>query len=123
MKVFIADDSAIVRERVISILSDLDDIEIIGEAQNADEAVENVLKLKPDVVIMDIRMPGSGISALQKIKNRKDAPITIMFTNYPYEQYKKKCMEIGAEYFFSKSEGIVKIIEVLNQMIQDLNKE
>jgi len=122
MKVLIADDSAIVRERIVTMLSDLEEVKIIGEAQNADETVELVYKLKPDVVILDIRMPGNGISILPKIKDSKDAPIVIMFTNYPYEQYRKKCMEAGAEYFFDKSVGIEEIIKILNQLIQDFKK-
>jgi len=122
MKVLIADDSAIVRERIVTVLSDLEEIKIIGEAQNADETVELVHKLKPDVVILDIRMPGNGISVLPKIKDIKHAPIVIMFTNYPYEQYRKKCMEAGAEYFFDKSVGIEEIIEVLNKLIRDFKK-
>ncbi len=116
MKVLIADDSAIIRERIISMLSDLDNVEIIGSAQDADETVEMVMKLDPNVVILDIRMPGNGICALRKINEIKNSPTVIMFTNYPYEQYRRKCKEIGADYFFSKSEGIEKIIEVLKQM-------
>jgi len=103
-------------------LSDLNEVKVIGEAQNADETVELVLKLKPDVVILDIRMPGNGISVLPKIKDSKNAPIVIMFTNYPYEQYRKKCMEAGAEYFFDKSVGIEEIIKILNQLVHDFKK-
>lgn len=122
MKVFVADDSTIVRERIVAMLSDLDNVKIVGEAQNAAETIESVLKLKPDVMILDIRMPGNGIDVLAKIKDCKNAPIVIMFTNYPYEQYRKKCMEAGAEYFFCKSEGIEKIIEVLKRLIHDIEK-
>ena len=122
MKILIADDSAIVRERIFTMLSDLNEVKVIGEAQNADETVELVLKLKPDVVILDIRMPGNGISVLPKIKDSKNAPIVIMFTNYPYEQYRKKCMEAGAEYFFDKSVGIEEIIKILNQLVHDFKK-
>ena len=123
MKVFIADDSVLVKERVISMLSDLSFIEIIGKAENADEAIEKVRELKPDVVILDIRMPGNGIIALQKIKEIENAPTVIMFTNYPYEQYRKKCLDSGAEHFFSKSEGIEKIINVLNQIDHNSKNE
>lgn len=122
MKVLIADDSAIVRERIIAMLSEIKEVRIVGEAQNADETVELTLKLEPDVVILDIRMPGNGISVLPKIKDSKNAPIVIMFTNYPYEQYEKKCMEAGAEYFFDKSVGIKEVIKILNQLISDFKK-
>lgn len=113
MKVFIVDDSAIVRERLINSLSELEDIEIIGHAEDAVQAADSILKLKPEAVILDIRMPGgSGLDVLQKIKKEQPAPIVIMLTNYPYPQYRKKCMEADADFFFDKSTEFEKVIEV-----------
>jgi DNA-binding NarL/FixJ family response regulator len=118
LKVLVVDDSAIVRERLISMLSELADVEVVGQAQDAHEAIEAISKLKPDVVILDIRMRrGSGIEVLETIK--KDTPSTtvIMLTNYPYPQYRKKCMDAGANFFFDKSTEFEKIAEVLGQLI------
>ncbi len=120
MKVFIADDSEMVRERLKAMLSELTEIEIIGQAQDGIEATNSIRKLKPDVVILDIRMPGgSGIQVLQNIKKDKQAPIVIILTNYPYPQYRKKCMEVGADFFFDKSTEFEKIPEVLKSFIED----
>ena len=120
MKVFIADDSELVRERLKAMLSELTEIEIIGQAQDGIEATSSIRKLKPDVVILDIRMPGgSGIQVLQNIKKDKQAPIVIILTNYPYPQYRKKCMEVGADFFFDKSTEFEKIPEVLKRFIKD----
>ena len=84
MKVFIADDSALLRERLIDMLSELEGIEIVGQAEDALSAVRSIHKLKPDVVILDIWMPGgSGFNVLQNIKKNKVANVVIMFTNYP----------------------------------------
>jgi len=118
MKVFIADDSAVFRERMIEILSELPGIEIIGQAQDGIEATNLIEKLNPDVVILDIRMPrGNGIDALQNIKKNNPALIVIMITNYPYLQYRKKCMKAGADYFFDKSTEFEKVTEVLEKLI------
>ncbi len=117
MKVLIADDSNIIRERMVSMLANVNDVEVVGEARNADEAIDYVEKLNPDVVILDIQMPGNGIIALQKIKKKKQAPQIIMFTNYPHEQYQVKCKEFGAEFFFSKAEGFKVVINVLKKLI------
>ena len=120
MKGFIADDSALLRERLIDMLSELDGIEIVGQAEDALSAVRSIHKLKPDVVILDIWMPGgSGFNVLQNIKKNKVANVVIMFTNYPYSQYRKKCMDEGADFFFDKSSEFEKITEVLRQLIKD----
>jgi len=118
MKVFIADDSAVVRERLIEMLSEFPEIEIIGQAQSVPESIESIRALHPDVVILDIRMPGgSGIDVLQNIKKNNPALIVIMLTNYPYPQYRKKCMEAGADYFFDKATEFEKVTEVLKKLI------
>jgi len=115
MKVFIADDSSEVRERIRMLLSELEKIEMIGEAENVQEAIESIRHLGPDVVILDIRMPGgSGIDVLKEIVKEDRVPIIIMLTNYPYPQYKKKCMDAGADFFFDKSREFEKVVEVLS---------
>jgi len=119
MKVFIVDDSTVLRERVIEMLSELPGIEIIGHAQNVSDALSAIKKLNPDVVILDIRIPGgSGIDVLQDIKKEKDAPMVIILTNYPYPQYRKKCLGLGADYFFDKSTEFEKVTELFKRLRQ-----
>lgn len=120
MRVFIVDDSAIVRVRLKAMFSEIPGIEIVGEAANARDAIKDIRKLKPDVAIVDIRMPGgNGIDTLKNIKEMKQAPMVIILTNYPYPQYRNKCMEAGADFFFDKSSEFEKVMEVLEQLIQD----
>lgn len=120
MRVFIADDSRVVRERLIALLSEVPEIEIAGHAQDAREAVGSILRLKPDVVILDIRMPGgSGIGVLQDLRQMTPAPIAMMLTNYPYPQYQKKCTDLGARFFFDKSTEFEKAVEALKELARD----
>ncbi len=120
MKVFIADDSKVMRERLVEMLSDLPEIEIIGQAKDVGESIESIRALHPDVVILDIRMPGgSGIDVLEDIKKTNAAPVVIVLTNYPYPQYRKKCMALGAEYFFDKATEFEKVTEVIENLTQD----
>jgi len=121
MKVFIADDSTVLRERLVEMLSDLPGIEIIGHAQDVPEAITAIKKLNPDVVILDIRMPGgSGIDVLQDIKKDKQAPLIIILTNYPYPQYRKKCLGLGADYFFDKSTEFERVPEIVKQLTKKM---
>ena len=120
MRVFIADDSVLILERLKAMVADLPEIEIIGEARDGTEAIEAVGRLNPDVAILDIKMPGTdGINVLREIKNRNDNIMVIMLTNYPYPQYRRKCMELGADYFFKKSTQFENVMEALKQRIQN----
>lgn len=122
MRVVIADDSSIVRGRMASLLTDLKQVEIVGQAQDVPEAVESVTRLKPDLVILDIQMPGgSGIDALEKIKRDKPAPIVMMFSNDSYSQYRQRCMDLGADYFFDKSTEFEKLLKALEQRVAHPN--
>jgi len=124
MKVFIVDDSALVRERIIAMISEHPGIEITGQAKNAQEGINSIIKLKPDVVILDIRMPGgNGIEVIKNIRKNSSSPTIIILTNYPYPQYRKKCIEAGADYFFDKSTEFNKIIEVIKKLIQESNAQ
>ena len=118
MKIFLADDSVLIVERLKAMISDLPEIEIIGEARNGIEAINAVRKLNPDVVVLDIKMPVvDGIDVLKDIKNKNQDIVVIMLTNYPYPQYRKKCIELGADYFFKKSTEFESVIETLKQLI------
>jgi len=115
MRLLIVDDSDILRTRLTEILSEIKGIEIAGEEESSHRAVEAVERLKPDLVILDIRMPGeNGTRVIEAIKKRKNPPIVIMFTNYPYLQYRKRSMDLGADYFFYKAiefENLVKLMK------------
>lgn len=125
MRIFIADDSEVLRERLCEILSEIRGIKIVGQKGDATEAIEAVDRLKPEIVILDIQMPGgNGIYALEVIKKGSKPPIVIMFTNFPYLQYRKKCMDAGADFFFYKSTEFNKLIEVIKKLalMEDLKK-
>ena len=120
MRILIADDSSIVRARLISLLIDLRGIEVVGQAEDAIEARELAEKLRPDVAILDLRMPnGSGADVLRDIKKLNPAPKVIMLTNYPHPENRKKCIDGGADYFFDKSTEFQNVVSVLRDMLRD----
>lgn len=116
IKVFIADDSLIVREHLVIMLDELIGIEIVGQAENVAEAINGILELQPDVVILDIRMPGgSGIDVLQTIKQDEPTPVVIILTNFPYPGYRQKCLQAGADFFLDKSTEFYQIPTLFEQ--------
>jgi DNA-binding NarL/FixJ family response regulator len=119
MKVFIADDSQSIRSRLVEMLCELEEIEVIGEAQDVPEAIDSIRRLKPDVVILDIRMPGgSGLDVMKCINEARLQTAVIVLTNYPFPQYRKKFENNGAKFFFDKAAEFEKIIDVLKQLAQ-----
>ncbi len=117
MNIVLIDDSLVVRVRVANIISELPGVKVIGEAGNSFEAIEVVRKTKPDVVILDIKMPGeSGVQVVRKLKNEFEELKIIMLTNYPYSQYKAECLMHGADYFLSKSDEFDKLPEVFSKL-------
>jgi DNA-binding NarL/FixJ family response regulator len=115
-QVVIVDDSSKVRERLIALLSECPDIRISGQAGNAREGIAAVQELKPDAVILDIRLPGrSGIQLLKEIKAAHPETLVIMLTNYDFEQYRRQCLKLGADYFFNKTLEFEKVMAVLTE--------
>ena len=120
MRILIADDSSILRARLISLLAYLRGIEVVGQAEDAIEARILAEKLRPDVAILDLRMPlGSGADVLHDIKKLNPAPKVIMLTNYPHPENRKKCIDGGADYFFDKSTEFQNVVSVLRDMLRD----
>ena len=120
MRVIIADDSEILRSRLIEMLHEIEGVEVVAEARDAREAIEAIKMHHPDVVVMDIRMPGNdGIMVIETIKKgKKNKPKIIVFTNYPYLQYRKKCMDAGADFFFYKALEFEKLIGLIKELAQ-----
>ena len=124
LKIFITDDSMIVVEKLTNILSEIKDIKILGNTHDASKAAGIVKKLNPDVVILDIHLyGGNGIDVLKQIKKEKPSTVVIILTNYPEEDYRKVCLEEGADYFLDKSIDFEKVIDICKRLLlQRVNK-
>ena len=120
MKVVIADDSVLWRDRIKSILIDINNVFVVGEAENGADALQLIREEEPDLAIIDIRMPEmNGIELLKKIRELKMKVKFCILTSYPYPQYKKRCFEAGADYFLSKTEDFEEINVIINNMLRD----
>jgi two-component system, NarL family, response regulator DevR len=119
MRVFIVENSAIIRERLVSLLSDLQGVEVIGSAEDAVAAIESIRLMMPDVVILDVQMPGgSGFNILQDIRQNRLPAVVIIFTNSPFPQYRQRFIEAGADFFLDKSTEFDKLLDIFNRLAQ-----
>ena len=120
MKVLIVDDSKAVCNGLQQMLTAIPGVKISGQAHNGKDAITSITELKPDVVILDIRLPDlSGIDVLIDIRAKKTSTKVIILTNYPYPQYRKKCKELGADYFFDKVTEIDEIYNVIKELAKN----
>jgi len=102
-RVLIADDQALVRRGFRMILETEADLEVVGEAVDGEHAVTLVSELRPDVVLMDVRMPGvDGIEATRRISAAADAPRVIMLTTFDMDEYVYDALRAGAAGFLLK---------------------
>jgi len=103
IRVFIADDQALVRGGFRMILDAQPDMEVVGEAEDGREALRSVAELKPDVVLMDIRMPEmDGLETTRRIVVDEDAPRVLMLTTFDMNEYVYEAMKSGASGFLLK---------------------
>ena len=119
MKVFVVEDSAAVRERLVEMIRDVNDVEVVGEAATYDTAVAGIINTRPDVAVLDIKLAnesGSGIDALIEVRKTLPGIRAIVLSNYTTPQHLKASADAGAEYFLDKSIEFERVREILEQM-------
>jgi DNA-binding NarL/FixJ family response regulator len=119
-KVLIADDHEIVREGIRRLLSSArPDWEICGEATNGKQAIEAIQRLTPDVVILDITMPGmSGLEATAHIVNLKLGCRILIFTMHDSERLRAEIRSAGAHGYVQKSQASRDLVEAIECLLQ-----
>jgi len=104
IRILLVEDHVVVRQGTRQLLEHEQDLEVIGEAGDGEEAVRLASQLKPDVVIMDVAMPKlSGIEATKQIKKLLPLTIVLVLTGYDYDEYIFSLLEAGAAGYLLKS--------------------
>ena len=103
IRILLVDDQSIVREGLASLLNTQSDLEIVGEAENGEIAVERSLSLKPDIILMDIRMPVmDGIAAIRILTKQAPEIKILVLTTFDDDEYVTKAMACGAKGYLLK---------------------
>jgi len=119
MKIFIADDSRVVVERLAGLLEDVPGARLVGQAGDVPAAVTGIQEMKPDAVILDLHMPGgSGLDVLRAIRIDHPHLYVVICTNYPYPEYREECLTAGANLFLDKSAEFEKIPSILRELAE-----
>jgi len=117
LRVLVVDDHEVVRLGLRTLLSQQPDIEVVGEAATADEAIRQSSNMGPDVVLLDVRLPGrSGIEACREIKSRRPETHIVMITSYTEDEALFEAIAAGADGYVLKQIGGQELIEVLRRV-------
>ncbi|MDH7570383.1 MAG: response regulator transcription factor [Armatimonadota bacterium] len=103
IRLLLADDHAVLRSGLRLLLSEQPDMEVVGEASDGEEAVAKTLELKPDMVLLDITMPGmGGLEALERIKKELPSVKVVILTMHDDESYMERIMTSGGSGYVLK---------------------
>lgn len=114
-QVFIVDDSASIRSRLVELLGRMDHIQVVGEAESASQAVDGILAKRPDSVLLDLNLAagGSGMQVLREVRQRAPEIVFVVLTNHAEAQYRRACDRAGAAYFIDKSTEFERVRDVI----------
>lgn len=119
IRVLLVDDQSIIREGLSSLLQAQPDLEIVGEAENGEQAVAQAIQLVPDIVLMDIRMPiMDGVAAIRLLKKQASAIKILVLTTFDDDRYVAQAMAYGADGYLLKdtpSKELAQAIRSVNQ--------
>ncbi|MBK6964655.1 MAG: response regulator transcription factor [Bacteroidales bacterium] len=124
MRVILADDSDLILVRLQQMLSIFPQVDLVGSYSDGIETLNAIKKLKPDLAILDIRMPlMSGLDVLKEIRKDYSGIKIILLTLYSSEYYREQAFLFGADYFFSKVDDFEKVsITVAGIIKKELNE-
>jgi len=114
LKVLIADDSPVIRDRLCSLLEDEGYVEVIGLAASGSEILSHLARNYPDVVLLDLLMPGlTGLDLLPSIRRQCRHGLIIVLTNHSTKEFSDRCYQAGADHFLDKSREFERIPTLL----------
>jgi two-component system, NarL family, response regulator LiaR len=117
IRVFVADDHTIVRKGITALLSAKTEFEVVGEAENGREAVMEVERLRPDVILMDLAMPEmDGVEAIRAIKERQPDARILVLTSFAADDKSFPAIKAGALGYLLKDSGPQELVQAIRQV-------
>jgi len=117
IRILLTDDHTLFRQGIRTLLASEADLEIVGEAANGGEAVEKISELRPDIILLDIGMPGlSSFEATRQIKKLRPDAKVLFLTMYDDEDYLVQCMEVGASGYVLKDSPAPQLLAAIRDV-------
>ena len=121
LRVLVVEDSKVLVGRIVERLEAIANVAVVGIADAAANAIEQIDRLRPDVLIVDIALAsGTGFDVLRALRRRggSDTPTAIMFTNHSSPPYRDAAARLGAAHFFDKNSDFVRLVELIHSFAE-----
>ncbi len=117
ISVLLTDDHALVRSGIRRLLEDSKQVKIVGEAECGEESLQMTQELNPDVILMDVNMPGiGGVETCRRMLQRDPQQKIIVLTVHSEQTFPKRMLEIGAKGYLTKECGVEEMLEAIRQV-------
>lgn len=119
VRVMIADDSTPIRERLAALLWEIPGVEVVAETSDVRATIDGVLTLMPDIVLLDINMPGgTGFDVLDHIRSQGLSTLAVVITTHEESEYEIRARASGAAAFFNKSRDFIAAADFVRNFTQ-----
>ncbi len=119
LRVLIADDSAPVRQRIVSLFEELPRVRVIGETRNVPDTIAEIDRLRPQLVILDMNMPGgSGLDVLDFIRLNRIPSVVVVLSGESDPEYKIRASRAGAIAFLNKSRDLPRLVDIVRELAE-----
>lgn len=117
-KIYILDDHPIVIEGLKKVIEPQEDMQVVGSSEDANAALQQLAKLKPDIVVLDITLKDrSGVDVIKKIRTSLPATQVLVYSMHDENVYAERCLRAGAMGYLMKSEGAARLLQGIRQII------
>lgn len=122
LRVFLVEDSSVLRERLTESLGTLASVEIVGSSDSEQNAIDALSNTQCDAVVLDLQLKhGNGLNVLKSIRQAEadgHHTVVIVLTNYAFSLYRHRCLQAGADFFLDKSRDYERLPQVLGSVAE-----
>lgn len=124
MKVLIADGSSMVADRLLTVIQDIPNVELLAPTLDAKATMGSIRSNNPEVLIVDARIPGArGMEFLQSIRRENPAMVLIILSNLVYPRYRKQYEAAGADLFIDKSNEFIHLFQFVRELARGPHRQ
>lgn len=118
LTIYVVEDSAPVRDRIREMVREIPDTQLVGESDSEADAILGISRTAPKLVILDLNLKqGTGFEVLRQVKASAPDTLVAVVTNFGTVQFREKCEQMGANYFFDKTKSYKLLVELLHQLV------